>query len=128
MATTHDLYSSACNRCRSLRSTVSVVCLILLVFGPSSLSAQDMKKVPLPFSPIGINCLPWFVAKEARIYQKHGIDVDPVFIGASSALFQSMLSGAADMAGSGGPSVFSNVLQGGHITNLTPIAPRSRQT
>ena len=45
MATTHDLYSSACNRCRSLRSTVSVVCFILLVFGPSSLSAQDMKKV-----------------------------------------------------------------------------------
>ena len=29
---------------------------------------------------------------------------DPVFIGASSALIQSMLSGAADMAGSGGPS------------------------
>ena len=72
-----------------------------------------MKKVPLPFSPIGINCLPWFVAKEARIYEKNGINVDPVFIGASSALFQSMLSGAANMAGSGGPSIISNVLQGG---------------
>jgi ABC-type nitrate/sulfonate/bicarbonate transport system substrate-binding protein len=79
-----------------------------------------MKKVPLPFSPIGINCLPWFVAKEARLYEKNGIDVDPVFIGASSALFQSMLSGAADMAGSGGPSVISNVLQGGDIIHVTP--------
>src|SRR5262247_2093408 len=119
MATTHDLYSSDFNRCRNLRSTASVVCLILLALGPSSSWAQGMKKVPLPFSPIGINCLPWFVAKEARIYQKHGIDVDPVFIGASSALFQSMLSGAADMAGSGGPSVISNVLQGGDIIHVT---------
>ena len=105
METTHDLCSSGSRRCRTLRN-IAFVCLILLLFGPSSLSAQAMKKVPLPFSPIGINCLPWFVAKEARIYQKHGIDVDPVFIGASSALFQSMLSGAADMAGSGGRRSF----------------------
>src|SRR5215510_5425477 len=84
MATIHELYSSGSNRCTSLWSTGFVVCLILLLFGPSSLSAQGMKKVPLPFSPIGINCLPWFVAKEARIYEKHGIDVDPVFIGAFS--------------------------------------------
>jgi len=87
-----------------------------------------MKKVPLPFSPIGINCLPWFVAKEARIYEKNGIDVDPVFIGASSALFQSMLSGAADMAGSGGLSVISNVLQGGDIIHVTAMVPRFTQS
>src|SRR5881409_1022460 len=105
MEPTHDLYSSRSTLCKALRSIAFVVCLILLAFDPSSLSAQAMKKVPLPFSPIGINCLPWFIAKEARIYEKNGIDVDPVFIGASSALFQSMLSGAADMAGSGGPSI-----------------------
>jgi NitT/TauT family transport system substrate-binding protein len=127
METTHDLCTSGTNRCRTLRN-LAFVCLILLLFGPSSVSAQAMKKVPLPFSPIGINCLPWFVAKEARIYQKHGIDVDPVFIGASSALFQSMLSGAADMAGSGGPSVISNVLQGGDIIHVTAMVPRFTQS
>ena len=112
METISVLYSSRSTCCKRLRNIAFIACLILLLCGPSSLSAQGMKKVPLPFSPIGINCLPWFVAKEARIYEKHGIDVDPVFIGASSALFQSMLSGAADMAGSGGPSVISNVLRG----------------
>ena len=124
METIHDLYSSG----STLRKTLLVVCLILLLFGPSSLGAQGMKKVPLPFSPIGINCLPWFVAKEARIYEKNGIDVDPVFIGASSALFQSMLSGAADMAGSGGPSIISNVLQGGDIIHVTAMVPRFTQS
>ena len=123
METIHDLYSSG----STLRKTL-LVCLILFLFGPSSLGAQGMKKVPLPFSPIGINCLPWFVAKEARIYEKNGIDVDPVFIGASSALFQSMLSGAADMAGSGGPSIISNVLQGGDIIHVTAMVPRFTQS
>jgi len=124
METIHDLYSSGSTLCK----TLLVVCLILLLFGPSSLGAQGMKKVALPFSPIGINCLPWFVAKEARIYEKNGIDVDPVFIGASSALFQSMLSGAADMAGSGGPSIISNVLQGGDIIHVTAMVPRFTQS
>jgi len=124
METIHDLYSSGSTLCK----TLLVVCLILFLFSPSSLWAQGMKKVPLPFSPIGINCLPWFVAKEARIYEKNGIDVDPVFIGASSALFQSMLSGAADMAGSGGPSIISNVLQGGDIIHVTAMVPRFTQS
>jgi NitT/TauT family transport system substrate-binding protein len=128
METTHDLYSSCSTRCKTLRNFAFVVCLIVLVFDPSSLPAQTMKKVPLPFSPIGINCLPWFVAKEARIYEKNGIDVDPVFIGASSALIQSMLSGAADMAGSGGPSIISNVLQGGNIIHVTAMVPRFTQS
>jgi NitT/TauT family transport system substrate-binding protein len=128
METIHDLYSSGSSLGKTLRQIAFLVCLILLLFDPSSLWAQGMKKVPLPFSPIGINCLPWFVAKEARIYEKNGIDVDPVFIGASSALFQSMLSGAADMAGSGGPSVISNVLKGGDIIHVTAMVPRFTQS
>jgi ABC-type nitrate/sulfonate/bicarbonate transport system substrate-binding protein len=125
----HELYSSSSRLFKViLRNIGFLLVSILLLFDPSSSWAQAMKKVPLPFSPIGINCLPWFVAKEARIYQKHGIDVDPVFIGASSALFQSMLSGAADMAGSGGPSVISNVLQGGDIIHVTAMVPRFTQS
>jgi ABC-type nitrate/sulfonate/bicarbonate transport system substrate-binding protein len=103
--------------------------LFTTVFLPSSpVRAQALKKVPFPFSPIGINCLPWFVAKDARIFEKHGIDFDPVFIGASSALFNAMLSGAADLAGSGGPAVISNILKGGDIIHITAMVPRFTQS
>jgi ABC-type nitrate/sulfonate/bicarbonate transport system substrate-binding protein len=103
--------------------------LFTTVFLPSSpVQAQALKKVPFPFSPIGINCLPWFVAKDARIFEKHGIDFDPVFIGASSALFNAMLSGAADLAGSGGPAVISNILKGGDIIHITAMVPRFTQS
>src|SRR2546427_8613656 len=39
-----------------------------------------------------------------------------------------MLSGAADMAGSGGPSIISNVLQGGDIIHVTAMVPRFTQS
>ena len=128
MENLYDLCSSRSARRRNRQNISLVVCLILLLFGPSSLPAQPMKKVLFPFSPIGINCLPWFVAKEARLYEKYGIDVDPVFVGASSVLIQSMLSGAADMAGSGGPSIISNVLQSGDIIQVTAMVPRFTQS
>jgi ABC-type nitrate/sulfonate/bicarbonate transport system substrate-binding protein len=102
--------------------------IVAALLSPGSLQAQALKKVPFPFSPIGVNCLPWFVAKDARIFDKHGIEFDPVFIGASSALFNAMLSGAADFAGSGGPSVISNILQGGDIIHITAMVPRFTQS
>ena len=102
--------------------------LVATLLCASPLRAQALKKVPFPFSPIGLNCLPWFVAKDARIFEKHGIDFDPVFIGASSALFNAMLSGAADVAGSGGPAVISNILKGGDIIHITAMVPRFTQS
>jgi ABC-type nitrate/sulfonate/bicarbonate transport system substrate-binding protein len=98
------------------------------LLSPGLLQAQALKKVPFPFSPIGLNCLPWFVAKDARVSEKYGIDLDPIFIGASSALFQSMLSGAADFSGSGGPAIIANILSGGDVIHVTAMVPRFTQS
>jgi ABC-type nitrate/sulfonate/bicarbonate transport system substrate-binding protein len=98
------------------------------LLSPAALRAQALKKVPFPFSPIGLNCLPWFVAKDARLAEKYGIDLDPIFIGASSALFQSMLSGAAEMSGSGGPAIIANILSGGDVIHVTAMVPRFTQS
>jgi ABC-type nitrate/sulfonate/bicarbonate transport system substrate-binding protein len=111
-----------------LRALTFALTILLLFIFPASPGAQAPKKVPFPFSPIGLNCLPWFVAKDARLFDKHGIDFDPVFIGASSALFNAMLSGAADLAGSGGPAVISNILKGGDIIHITAMVPRFTQS
>ena len=115
---------------RSLRGSrgIAIFIIIAALLSPGLVQAQALKKVPFPFSPIGLNCLPWFVAKDARIFEKHGIDFDPVFIGASSALFNAMLSGAADLAGAGGPAVISNILKGGDIIHITAMVPRFTQS
>ncbi|HEX2931383.1 MAG TPA: ABC transporter substrate-binding protein [Candidatus Binatia bacterium] len=116
------------NRLRGAAGKLALALFIVALLFPGALWAQSPKKVPFPFSPIGLNCLPWFVAKEARIFDKYGIEFDPVFIGASSALFNAMLSGAADFAGSGGPSVISNILQGGDVIHITAMVPRFTQS
>jgi len=122
-----DFPSSKLSFGASLRLTIFI--LIATIFLPSSpVRAQTLKKVPFPFSPIGLNCLPWFVAKDARLSEKYGIELDPIFIGASSALFQSMLSGAAEMSGSGGPAIIANILNGGDIIHVTAMVPRFTQS
>ena len=107
---------------------VALFTILVVLLLSSLLRAQALKKVPFPFSPIGLNCLPWFVAKDARLSEKYGIDLDPIFIGASSALFQSMLSGAAEMSGSGGPAIIANILNGGDIIHVTAMVPRFTQS
>ncbi len=127
MIRSHDFSFSP--RANDRLREIALIYLILFVFLVPSVSwGQALKKVPFPFSPIGLNCLPWFVAKDARIFEKYGIDFDPVFIGASSALFNAMLSGAADFAGSGGPAVISNILQGGDVIHITAMVPRFTQS
>jgi ABC-type nitrate/sulfonate/bicarbonate transport system substrate-binding protein len=113
---------------RTVLKLTAILLLAMFLLPSAPLYAQRLKQVPFPFSPIGINCLPWFVAKESRIAEKYGIDFDPVFIGASAVLFQSMLSGAADFSGSGGPSIISNVLRGGDIIHVTAMVPRFTQS
>ena len=120
-----DFRSSRPAKSRALKFALTI---LLLILAPSLLWGQAPKKVPFPYSPIGLNSLPWFVAKDARVFEKHGIDFDPVFIGASSALFNAMLSGAADLAGSGGPAVISNILKGGDIIHITAMVPRFTQS
>jgi ABC-type nitrate/sulfonate/bicarbonate transport system substrate-binding protein len=107
---------------------IALFIIVAALLSPGLLQAQALKKVPFPFSPIGLNCLPWFVAKDARLAEKYGIDLDPIFIGASSALFQSMLSGAADFSGSGGPAIIANILSGGDVIHVTAMVPRFTQS
>lgn len=128
MKTMHNLQSSPTVFLQGLRPSWFLVFLIVFFLTPFPVWAQGMKKVPFPFSPIGLNCLPWFVAKDARIFEKYGIEFDPVFVGASSVMFNAMLSGAADLAGSGGPAVISNVLKGGDIIHITAMVPRFTQS
>jgi len=61
------------------------------------------------------------VAYEARLFEKHGLEVDPAFAGASSLIVQSMLAGEADLAGMAGPAVISNVLKGGDVIQVAAL-------
>src|SRR5262249_40270575 len=95
--------------------------LTVFVLGLAGEPATALDKIKFPYSPISYHSLPFLVAYEARLFEKHGLEVDPVFAGASSLIVQSMLAGEADLAGMAGPAVISNVLKGGDVIQVAAL-------
>ncbi len=90
--------------------------------------AQQLTKVPFPYGPLGLNSIPWVIARDAHLFEKNGLDVDMIYIGASSVMVQSMLSGSAALAGFAGPAVISNVARGGDIIQVAAMVPYFTQS
>ena len=103
----------------------SLCALLFLAFvstvSSSVKDATALDKIKFPYSPISYHSLPWLIAYEAKLFEKHGLEVDPVFAGASSLIVQSMLAGEADLAGMAGPAVISNVLKGGDVIQVAAL-------
>jgi ABC-type nitrate/sulfonate/bicarbonate transport system substrate-binding protein len=111
-----------------LRHSLESFCILLLLSTISPAWPQHLTKVPFPYGPIGLNSIPWVVAKDSHIFEKNGLDVDMIYIGASSAIVQSMLAGSANLAGFAGPAVISNVVGGGDIIQVAAMAPYFTQS
>src|SRR6516162_1297630 len=84
--------------------------LILASLFSFQASARGAVRVSFPYTPISAASLPWWIAKEARYYEKHGLDVDMIYVGASPVIIQAMLGGQAGVGAGGGPPLVTNVL------------------
>jgi ABC-type nitrate/sulfonate/bicarbonate transport system substrate-binding protein len=90
--------------------------------------AWGATRVSFPYTPISAASLPWWMAKEARYYEKHGLDVDMIYVGASPVIIQAMLGGQAGVGAGGGPPLVTNVLQGGDIVQVATTVPYAIQS
>jgi ABC-type nitrate/sulfonate/bicarbonate transport system substrate-binding protein len=102
---------------RRLLCALAFLAVVIAIVEP----ATALEKIKFPYSPISYHSLPWLVAYEAKLFEKHGLEVEPVFAGASSLIVQSMLAGEADLAGMAGPAVISNVLKGGDVIQVAAL-------
>ena len=84
-------------------------------------ASVPLEKVRFPYATIGWQSLPFWMAKEAKLYEKHGLEVDMLFEAAGPLLVQAMLAGQSNIAGLAGPAIISNVLKGGDIIQLAAI-------
>ncbi len=107
---------------------ISLAAVFLVLLSSQVAAAQELTKLTFPYGPLGLNSLPWMVAKDRRLFEKNGLEIEMVYIGASAVIVQSMLSGSADVAGFGGPAVITNVLRGGDIIQVAAIAPYFTQS
>ena len=110
------------------RNTLTFFLAFLFFFAMCDFSAQAATKVSFPYTPISAASLPWWIAKESRFYEKHGLDVDVIFVGASPVIIQAMLGGQAGVGAGGGPPLVTNVLQGGDIVQVATTIPYAIQS
>ena len=75
-----------------MKRVLKVVCLVaLLLFGAAVHAAQpDLIKLTVGYTPITAATLPFFIALEEKLFQKHGLEVVPVFFGGTPLIVSAM--------------------------------------
>jgi len=90
--------------------------LMISVVWPGALRAQTKLNVAYP-TMVGSMAVLW-VAKEARLFEKHGLDVELIFISGSSKVVQAMLSKEIPIAEIAIPTVIQANLAGADLVML----------
>ena len=106
---------------RLCRVFITALFLASALLSLGRIDGATLEKIRFPYSPIAWNSLPWWMAKEARFFEKYGLDVEMNFEGASSVIVQAMLAGEANFAGLAGPAVVSNVINGGDVIQVAAV-------
>ncbi|MBI4527771.1 MAG: ABC transporter substrate-binding protein [Deltaproteobacteria bacterium] len=84
-------------RRRTLSGILLIWLLILAGSGLEELNAQTQKIKLAYVSPSGALSVPW-VAKEAGLFEKYGVEAELIFIRGASTMIQTLVSGDIDIA------------------------------
>src|SRR5918994_6161585 len=96
----------------SLRnSALSIIFLTLSVFWNDSVGAQ-LTRMSVGYSAISGDALPAWIAKDAGIFEKNGLDVQLVFFSGGTTAVMALISADTPIAQLAGPSGF-NLINGG---------------
>ena len=91
--------------------------LVFLALNAASQAAQpDLTKLTVGYSPISAATLPFFIALEERLFQKHGLEVVPVFFGGSPLINAAIMAGEFPIGLTGGAGIISSQLAGADLT------------
>ncbi len=86
--------------------------------GPQA-KAADVYKAIVPYTPLTGATTPFWIAVEARIFQKYGLEIAPLFVSAgSSVIVPALVSRQFDIGLASGPAVVLNRLGGGDLITI----------
>ena len=82
---------------------VSYAFLLVLFLGQIGYSQEKkLERLTLATSTVGLGRIPLLVAQEQRLFQKHGLEVNIVYIRGASTSLQSLLAGEVQLVVGGG--------------------------
>lgn len=88
---------------------------------PVTLARADQKIRMAYISDSPGSSAPYWIAKEANLYKKHGLDVELIFINGSTRGVQSLVAGDIEFAGAVGTSAINGKLAGGDIVIIDSL-------
>ena len=94
---------------------VPVLCLIeaILQFFNTPPTFAQLTKVKTSYSALTANLTGYWLAKEAKLFEKQGLDVDVVLIESGVTTIQALVAGETQIAMGGGTVAVSSGLAGG---------------
>ena len=100
-----------------MKNSWFIKCLILIcALFVSQVTASAEEKVRIAYiSDSPGSSAPYWIAKEAGLYKKHGLDTELIFINGSTRGIQSLIAGEIDFAGAVGTSAMNGAMAGGGV-------------
>jgi NitT/TauT family transport system substrate-binding protein len=94
---------------------------VFMAAAAESPAPQALKKVAIAYSAISTSQAPAWVAHEAGIFRKYGLDVQLIFVESGSRTVQTLISGDVVAAQVAGSSVIQSNLQGSGVVLIAGI-------
>src|SRR4051812_37280074 len=94
------------------KATLAIALFALLGF--LAVGEAQTKRIAVAYSAISATQSSFFVTKEAGIFEKHGLSVDPVYVASGTKVAQAVIAGEFPVALAGG-TVVNATLAGGDI-------------
>jgi ABC-type nitrate/sulfonate/bicarbonate transport system substrate-binding protein len=107
----------------ALKKFIAFLLPVALLF-PGNLLAAPLKKVRAAFTAFGYANPPFWIAKDLRVFEKYGLDVELVYV-AGARNIQALLGGSVDFSQAGGASVVSAAAQSAEVVILGTVGGNS---
>jgi NitT/TauT family transport system substrate-binding protein len=90
---------------------------------PAQAAQRDLQRLTVGYTPISGAAIPFFIAVEEKLFQKHGVEVLPVFMGGSPLINSAILAGEFPIGYTAGGAVISSRLSGSDIIAIASPLP-----
>ncbi len=104
---------------------ISLLLLVGFFFStpPVFSQAKNLKKIHVGVPAVSMGNIIIFFAKEAKIYDKHGLDAEPVVMSGSGIASRALIAGSVTISPITTPAVMSAVLAGSDMVILAHTMP-----
>src|SRR5262249_30621181 len=90
--------------------------------------ARNLKKIQVGVPAVSMGNIIIFFANEAKIYEKHGLDAEPVVMSGSGIASRALIAGSVTISPITTPAVMSAVLAGSGMVILAHTVPGGIQS